>query len=84
LSTPSDEGNYALKVGTGGYASAVAQGLFKAVANVAGEVTTQYILRYTPDNTDVKKTFRSIRVEVIKYPNVKIRARKGYYPFSVG
>jgi len=83
LSTPSDEGNYALKVGTGGYASAVAQGLFRAVANVAGEVTTQYILRYVPDNTDVKKTFRAIRVEVSKYPNVKIRARRGYYPFNL-
>lgn len=83
LSTPSDEGNYAMKVGTGGYASAVAQGLFKAVANVAGEVTTQYIIRYTPDITDVKRAFRNIRVEVGKYPNVKVRARKGYYPFNL-
>lgn len=83
LSTPSDEGNFALKVGTGGYASAVAQGLFRAVADVAGEITTQYIIRYIPDNTDVKKTFRKIRVEVAKYPNVKIRARTGYYPFGI-
>jgi VWFA-related protein len=82
LSTPSDEGNFALKVGTGGYAAAVASGLFKAVANVAGEVTTQYIIRYTPDSTDVKKTFRRIRVEVGRYPNVKIRARTGYYPYN--
>src|SRR5579885_1785566 len=29
LSTPSDEGNYALKVGTGGYAAAIASGIFK-------------------------------------------------------
>ena len=83
LSTPSDEGNYALKVGTGGYASALANGMFKAIANVAGEVTTQYIIRYIPEDTDSKKekTFRNIVVKV-NLPNVKVRARKGYYPYS--
>jgi VWFA-related protein len=81
LSTPSDEGNYAYKVGTGGYASEIASGMFKAIANVAGEVTTQYILRYVPDSTDMPKTFRSIRVAV-SLANVKVRARKGYYPFT--
>jgi Ca-activated chloride channel homolog len=81
LSTPSDEGNYALKVGTGGYASAVANGMFKSIANVAGEVTTQYILRYIPDNVDTKKQFRNINV-IVNLPNVKVRARKGYYPFA--
>lgn len=81
LSTPSDEGNYALKVGTGGYAAEVAGGIFKAVANVAGEVTTQYILRYVPSETDAAKTFRNIEVR-INLPNVKIRTRRGYYPAS--
>jgi len=81
LSTPSDEGNYAYKVGTGGYAAEISGGIFHAVANIAGEVTTQYILRYSPD-IDAKsagKAFRNIRVAV-NLPNVKIRARKGYYP----
>jgi VWFA-related protein len=81
LSTPSDEGNYALKVGTGGYASEIANGIFKAISNVAGEVTTQYILRYIPDNLDASRQFRSVRVEV-ELPNVKIRARRGYFPFA--
>ncbi len=80
LSKPQDAGNYALTVGSGAYASAVAQGLFTAVVNITGEITTQYILRYTPDTTDVSKAFRNIRVEIARYPNVKIRARKGYYP----
>lgn len=81
LSTPSDEGNYALKVGTGGYASALATGMFKAISNVAGEITTQYILRYIPSGDDSKKdkTFRNIDVKV-DLANVKVRARKGYYP----
>ena len=81
LSTPSDEGNYALKVGTGAYAAAIATGIFKAVAATAGEVTTQYILRYVPEETDVSRQFREIRVEV-NLPNVRVRARKGYYPFN--
>jgi Ca-activated chloride channel homolog len=81
LSTPSDEGNYAYKVGTGGYAAEISGGIFHAVANIAGEVTTQYILRYTPDiNPKTEgKAFRNIRVAV-DLPNIKIRARKGYYP----
>ncbi len=79
LETPSDEGNYALKVGTGGYASAISQNMFRSIAAVAGEVTTQYILRYVPDVPESEKVFRNIRV-VVNLPNVKIRARKGYYP----
>lgn len=81
LSTPSDEGNYALKVGTGGYAAAIMKGIVNAIAATAGEITTQYILRYTPSNTDVAKTFRRIEVKV-KLGNVKVRAREGYYPFA--
>ena len=81
LSTPSDEGNYAYKVGTGLYAAEIAQGMFRAIANIAGEVTTQYILRYIPSGqVDSDKIFRNIRVEVQDLPNVKIRARTGYYP----
>jgi VWFA-related protein len=83
LSTPSDEGNFALKVGTGGYASAIASSIFKSVADVAGEVTTQYILRYIPDdaNPEQKRQFREINVKVA-LANVTVRARKGYYPFN--
>lgn len=83
LSTPSDEGNYAYKVGTGGYASEIAKGVFKAVAAIAGEVTTQYILRYVPsiEGDPNSKPYRNIRVEVA-LPNVKVRARQGYYPAS--
>jgi Ca-activated chloride channel homolog len=80
LSTPSDEGNLALKAGTGGFASALATALFRAVANVAGEITTQYILRYIPNDSEASdKVFRGLNVKVA-LPDVKVRARKGYYP----
>lgn len=81
LSTPSDEGNYALKVGTGGYAAAISSAIFKAIANVAGEVTTQYILRYIPEESGSTKQFREINVKV-SLPDVTVRARRGYYPFA--
>jgi len=81
LSVPSDDGNYALAVGTGGYASALANGLYRSVEAVAGEVSTQYIIRYIPDSIDDKKQFRNIVVKV-NLANVKVRARKGYYPFA--
>ena len=84
LSTPSDDGNYALSVGSGGYASAIASSIFRAVAGIAGEVTTQYILRYSPDiPVDSKREIRSIEVKVA-LANVKVRARKHYYPLSPG
>jgi Ca-activated chloride channel family protein len=79
LEKPQDAGNYAMTVGTGAYASQLAQGLFRAVANVAGEVTTQYILRYTPQGIEGEQLFRDIRVEVPGLPNVKIRTRRGYF-----
>jgi VWFA-related protein len=83
LSTPSDEGNYALKVGTGGYAAAIASGIFKAIANVTGEVTTQYIIRYIPEADEVRpREFRKVEVKV-GLANVKVRARKGYYALEL-
>jgi Ca-activated chloride channel family protein len=85
LSTPSDEGNYAYKVGTGGYAAEISKGIIRAVSGIAGEVTTQYILRYIPDVADAKpRQFRRIKVEVPSLPDVKIRARVGYYPQAMG
>lgn len=80
LSKPSDEGNYAIKVGTGGYAAAIMKGIVNAIEATAGEINTQYIMRYVPADTDVSRTFRRIEVKV-NLPNVKIRAREGYYPF---
>jgi hypothetical protein len=56
--------------------------MYHSVEAVVGEVTTQYIIRYVPNSTDTKKQFRDIQVKV-NLANVKVRARKGYYPFAV-
>jgi len=80
LSKPSDEGNFAFKVGTGGFASAISSSVIRSIGNVAGEVTTQYILRYIPNiEPDSAHPYREINVK-IALPNVTVRARKGYYP----
>jgi Ca-activated chloride channel family protein len=81
LSKPSDDGNYALTVGVGAYASQIAAGMFRSINHVAGEVTTQYIIRYTPAVAESKKQFRKIEVKV-DLANVTVRARKGYYPYN--
>jgi hypothetical protein len=84
LSNPSDDGNYAMTVGTGSYAGEIASGITRAVGGIGGEITTQYVIRYTPDVDDAKvKVFRKIKVEIPKLPNVKIFARNGYYPNGV-
>ncbi len=77
LSHPSDDGNYALTVGTGAYKSAVDNRMYHAVADIAGEVTTQYIIRYISDNPS-EKAYRNVKV-VVDLGNVRVRARKGYY-----
>ena len=85
LSNPSDDGNYALAVGTGGYAAEISSGIIKAVGGIGGEITTQYVLTYTPDiDVDAKqKVYRKISVDIPGLPNVKIKAREGYYPDDV-
>ncbi len=77
LSHPSDDGNYALTVGTGAYRSVVDGRMYHAVSDIAGEVTTQYIIRYISDNQS-EKPYRNVKVTV-DLGNVKVRARKGYY-----
>jgi hypothetical protein len=56
--------------------------MYKAVADIAGEVTTQYIIRYVSDNPR-DKTYRNVKV-VVNLGNVKVRARKGYYASTPG
>jgi hypothetical protein len=82
LSHPSDDGNYALTVGSGAYASQVAGGILKAVAGIEGDIQQQYVIRYRPDVDPAKlKEYRRISVVLPEYPNTKIVTKPGYYPF---
>jgi VWFA-related protein len=83
LSQPSDDGNYALQVGTGGYTAEISSSIFHSVASLSGDITTQYIIRYTPDVKPTSETrqFRHIKVTV-NLPSAQLRYRNGYYPFA--
>jgi len=83
LSTPQDAGNFALIVGTGAYSAEISSAIFRSVASLSGEITTQYIIRYTPDTGNVpdNRQFRRIKVAV-NLPDVTMRYRNGYYPFA--
>ena len=62
--------------------------LARTLRRFAGEITTQYVMRYTPDVTEksAARQYRRIVVTVkpngIELPNVTIRYRPGYYPFG--
>jgi VWFA-related protein len=85
ISKPMDAGNYVYEAGTGGYAAEVSRAIIDAVANIQGNIETQYILRYVPDIDPgaSDKVFRKIKVEVPSLQSVKIYARDGYYPNPV-
>jgi VWFA-related protein len=82
LSSPKDAGNYTYEVGTGGYAAQISGGITKAVEGIAGDIATQYVIRYVPDleGDPRARVFRHIKVELPNLPGVKIRARDGYFP----
>lgn len=82
LQVPRDGGNYAYDLGTGGYSAAKASSIIHAISHITGEVTTQYILRYLPDIPEDSRNRRDITVTV-KLPDVRVSARRYYYPFSV-
>lgn len=84
LSTPSDDGNYALAVGTGGYTAEITSAIFRSVASLSGEITSQYVMRYTPDVAEkgANRQYRRIKVTIPSLPTAVIRSRPGYYPFE--
>jgi VWFA-related protein len=87
LSNPSDDGNYALTVGSGGYTSAIASAVNKSVQALQGELTTQYILRYVPD-IDPATAYRDKRrlkvvIPTLPVGSVKLQYRPYYYANGV-
>jgi len=70
-------GNYSMNVGTGNYASAIDAKLKEGVADITGEVTSQYLIFFVSNNSK-DKPYRNLKVTV-DLPNVRVRARKGYY-----
>ena len=81
LSKPQDAGNYQYEVGTGLYARAALEALYKAILEVSSQVDSQYIIGYTPATSFTDTKYRQIEVRVSMDPSlVNVHARTGYFP----
>ncbi len=78
LSRPAND-NREFANGTGGFQARILSSLFKSITAIAGEITTQYILRYQPSTPGDESKVHRIDVRV-NLPNVKVRARTTYFP----
>ncbi|MBA3804889.1 MAG: VWA domain-containing protein, partial [Acidobacteria bacterium] len=54
-----------------------------AFAQISADLAQQYVLSYYPSDERRDNLFRTINVRVITRPNLRVRARKGYYPRRV-
>jgi Ca-activated chloride channel family protein len=50
-----------------------------AFAQIAADLAQQYVLSYYPEDEQRDGRFRTINVRVTTRPNLRVRARKGYY-----
>lgn len=51
-----------------------------AFAQISADLAQQYVLSYYPNDERRDNLFRTISVRVLTRPNLRVRARKGYYP----
>lgn len=51
-----------------------------AFAQISADLAQQYVLSYYPNEERRDNLFRTISVRVLTRPNLRVRARKGYYP----
>jgi Ca-activated chloride channel family protein len=71
---------------TGGavYTPFQASDLDTAFSQISAELAQQYILSYYPTDERADGRFRTISVRVATRPNMRVRARRGYYPKRAG
>ena len=67
---------------TGGavFAPRTTNDLPAAFAQISADLAQQYILSYYPDDDRRDTRYRIISLRVLTRPNMRIRARRGYYP----
>ncbi len=78
----SQTGMERLATATGGFAFVPASeaDLPAIFQRVAAEIRTQYLLQYYSDNKSGSPNFRHIKVTTPAYPDLRVRAREGYFP----
>lgn len=67
---------------TGGavYVPKVTSDLDLAFTQIAADLAQQYVLSYYPNDDKRDGRFRTISLRIATRPNMRVRARKGYYP----
>ena len=81
LSKPQDAGNYQYQVGTGLYARAQLEALYRGILDVAGQVQSQYILGYTPPTPFTDGKYRNVSIRVmLPAESIEVHHRRGYFP----
>ncbi len=81
LSKPQDAGNYQYQVGTGLYARAQLEALYRGILDVAGQVQSQYILGYTPPTPFTDGKYRQVEIRVtLPAAGIEVHHRSGYFP----
>jgi Ca-activated chloride channel family protein len=51
-----------------------------AFAQIAADLSQQYVLSYYPNDDKRDGRFRTISLKIARRPSLRVRARKGYYP----
>lgn len=51
-----------------------------AFAQIAADLSQQYVLSYYPNDDKRDGRFRTISLKIAKRPSLRVRARRGYYP----
>jgi hypothetical protein len=71
-----------LTMHTGGavYTPMQTSDLDRAFAQISADLAQQYVLSYYPTDERQDGRFRTISVRVQTRPNLRVRARRGYYP----
>jgi VWFA-related protein len=77
LGDTSEEGLDVLAAETGGVAFRHTDNFRAALASVAADTSTYYVLAYSPENTALDGKFRRIELRT-KWSGVQLRARRGY------
>jgi len=73
----SDEGLEVLAADTGGMTVRKRDDLGRALADVASDTSTYYVLAYSPENTTLDGKYRRITLRA-KWAGLDVRARRGY------
>ena len=78
----SQAGMERLATATGGFAFVPANesDLNAIFSRIASEIRSQYLLQYYSDNKGGGSAFRRIKVASPTHPEVRVRAREGYFP----